>query len=174
MRLPAAVRLHADLRWVGRLVGLASLLVIALTACKPAPSPAAADSSVEADSASIRTEAEAWFKAIDAKDLEKTLSFYASDAQYLSAGRPAATTADARRKLWIEDFGTPGFSSDEATTQIEVARSGDLAYQRGTYVATMQNERGQMTKSTGKFVVVWKKQSDHRWKAIIDIDNADQ
>jgi ketosteroid isomerase-like protein len=174
MRLPAAVKLHADLRLVGRFVGLASLLVIALTACKPAQNPAAADSSVEADSASIRTEAEAWFKAIDAKDLEKTLSFYASDAQYLSAGRPAATTADARRKLWIEDFGTPGFSSDEATTQIEVARSGDLAYQRGTYVATMQNERGQMTSSPGKFVVVWKKQSDHRWKAIIDIDNADQ
>ena len=155
-------------------VSLASLLLIALTACKPEQSPAAADSGMEADKASIRSEAEAWFKAIDAKDLEKTLSFYASDAQYLSAGRPAATAADARRKLWIEDFGTPGFSSDEATTQIEVARSGDLAYQRGTYVSTMQNERSQLTKSTGKFVVVWKKQSDGRWKAIIDIDNADQ
>jgi ketosteroid isomerase-like protein len=87
---------------------------------------------------------------------------------------PAAPTPEERRKLWMENFGSPGFSSDEATTQIEVARSGDLAYQRGTYVATLQNERGQVTKSTGKFVVVWKKQTDGRWKAIIDIDNADQ
>jgi ketosteroid isomerase-like protein len=179
------------MKLTSRSLGLAALLVNALTACNPERSPVAADSSVgadaahsadsadsadsvvAADTASIRSEAQAWFKAIDAKDLEKTLSFYASDAQYLSAGRPAATTADERRKLWIEDFGTPGFSSEEATTQIEVARSRDLAYQRGTYVATMQNERGQMTKSTGKFVVVWKKQSDGRWKAIIDIDNAD-
>jgi ketosteroid isomerase-like protein len=161
-------------------LGLASLAAAALTACQPNQGAAATDSNVgvdstvAADAASIRSEAQAWFTAIDAKDLEKTLSFYASDAQYLSAGRPAATTADERRKLWIEDFGTPGFSSDEATTQIEVARSGDLAYQRGTYVATMQNERAQMMKSTGKFVVVWKKQGDGRWKAIIDIDNADQ
>jgi ketosteroid isomerase-like protein len=167
-------------------LGLAFLLTAALTACQPNRgrvaadenvanvATSAADASVAADAASIRSEAQAWFKAIDAKDLDKTLSFYAADAQYLSAGRRAAATPEERRKLWIEDFGTPGFSSDEATTQIEVARSGDLAYQRGTYVSTMQNERGQMTKSTGKFVVVWKKQGNGGWKAIIDIDNADQ
>jgi len=147
-------------------------MTIALAACQPSQSPAPADSSTEADTASIRSEADAWFKAIAAKDLEKTLSFYASDAQYLSAGRPAATTPEARRKLWVEDYATPGFSSDEVTTRIEVARSRDLAYQRGTYVSTIRNEQGQMTKSTGKFVVVWKKQ-DGRWKAIIDMDNAD-
>ena len=149
-----------------------------LAACQPSQGPAAADSSTdadsstEADSTSIRSEADAWFKAIAAKDIEKTLSFYAADAQYLSAGRPAAATPEARRKLWEQDYATPGFSSDEVTAQIEVARSKDLAFQRGTYVSTMQNEQGQMTKSTGKFLVVWKKQ-DGRWKAIVDMDNAD-
>jgi hypothetical protein len=49
-----------------------------------------------------------------------------------------------------------------------------LPVQRGTYVATMQNETGQMTRSTGKFVVVWKKRDNGHWQAIIDIDNADQ
>ena len=154
-------------------IGLTSLLVAALTACQP-NSPAATDTGIAAESASIRSEADAWFKAIAAKDLEKTLSFYTSDAQYLSAGRPAATTPDERRKLWVEDYATPGFSSDEVTTQIEVAGSKDLAYQRGTYVSGMQNAQGQMTKSAGKFLVVWKKQSDGKWKAIIDMDNADQ
>jgi ketosteroid isomerase-like protein len=153
--------------------GVASLTAIALAACQPSQGPATTDSNIEADSVSIRSEADAWFKAIAAKDLEKTLSFYASDAQYLSAGRPAATTPEARRKLWVEDYATPGFSSDEVTTAIEVARSKDLAYQRGTYVSTIQNEHGQMTRSTGKFVVVWKKEGD-RWKAIIDMDNTDQ
>ena len=103
------------------------------------------------------------------------MSFYAPDAQYLSAGRPAAVTPDERRKLWVEDYGTPGFASEEATTQIEVARSGDLAYQRGTYVSrATQNAQGRNRRtSTGKFVVVWKKQASGGWKAIIDIDNAD-
>lgn len=156
----------------GRTFCLSSLLVAALAACQP-KSPAATDSAIDAESASIRSEADAWFKAIAAKDLEKTLSFYSSDAQYLSAGRPAAATPEERRKLWVEDYATPGFSSDEVTTQIEVARSADLAYQRGTYVSGMQNAQGETTKSAGKFVVVWKKQGG-KWKAIIDIDNADR
>ncbi len=163
-----------DERRPRRSPGLASLLAAALTACQPNPGPPPANSSVEADSAAIRSASEAWFKAIAAKDLEKTLSFYAADAPYLSAGRPAASTPNERRRLWMEDYGTPGFASDEATTRIEVARSGDLAYQQGTYVVTLPNERGQAAQSAGKFVVVWKKQSDGQWKAVIDIDNADQ
>ena len=109
-----------------------------------------------------------WFKAIAAKDLEKTLSFYTPDAQYLSAGRPAAVTPDERRKLWVEDYGTPGFASEEATTRIEVARSGELAYQRGTYVSRGRNDKGEIGTSTGKFLVVWKKQASGGWKAIIE------
>jgi ketosteroid isomerase-like protein len=148
------------------------LLAAGLTACQPNPGPGTAN--IEAESKSIQSEANAWFKAIDEKDLEKTLSFYAPDAQYLSAGRPAVSTADERRRLWVEDFATPGFSSDESTTKIEVAGSGDLAYQRGTYVLGAQDSQGKPIKSTGKFVVIWKKQSDGKWKALVDIDNADQ
>lgn len=90
------------------------------------------------------------------------------------AQSPAAVTADERRKLWVEDYGTPGFASEEATTQIEVARSGELAYQRGTYVSRAANDKGEIGSSTGKFLVVWKKQASGGWKAIIDIDNSDQ
>jgi ketosteroid isomerase-like protein len=152
---------------------LAPSLLAALAACQPNRAPIGT-ANIEADVASIRAEAEAWSKAIAEKDLEKTLSFYAPDAQYLSAGRPAASTADDRRRLWVEDYASLGFSSDETTTKIEVARAGDLAYQRGTYVLSARDDNGKVTQSTGKFVVVWKKQSDGHWKAIIDIDNADQ
>lgn len=31
-----------------------------------------------------------------------------------------------------------------------------------------------MLATTGKFVDIWKKQASGEWKAIIDIDNADQ
>ena len=136
--------------------------------------PVSANPDADAETQTIQSLANDWFKAIAAKDLEKTLSFYAPDAQYLSAGRPAAVTPDERRKLWIEDYGTPGFASEEATTKIEVARSGELAYQRGTYVSRGPNDKGEIGTSTGKFLVVWKKQASGGWKAIIDIDNSDQ
>ena len=155
------------------LLCLAALLLAGIVACQPHRSPIDT-ANIESEPEEIRSEADAWFKAIAEKDLEKTLSFYAPDAQYLSAGRPAAATADERRKLWVEDYATPGFASDETTTKIEVARCGDLAYQRGTYALSAQDDKGKVTQSTGRFVVVWKKQSNGQWKAIIDIDNADQ
>ena len=151
----------------------ASLVVAGLSACQPMCGPVSAPDA-DAETRTIQSLANDWFKAIAAKDLEKTLSFYAPDAQYLSAGRPAAVTPDERRKLWVEDYGTPGFASEEATTQIEVARSGELAYQRGAYVSRARNDKGEIGTSTGKFLVVWKKQASGSWKAIIDIDNSDQ
>ncbi len=147
-------------------------MLAGLIACQRECAPVGA-ANVEAETQAIRSEANRWFQAIAARDLEQTLSFYAPDAQYLSAGRPAAATPEARRKLWIEDYGLPGFSSDEATTAIEVARSADLAYQRGTYVSTAPNEQGKIVRSTGKFLVIWKKTAAGGWKAIVDIDNAD-
>jgi ketosteroid isomerase-like protein len=145
-----------------------------LSACQPMCGPGSANPNANAEAETIQSLADDWFKAIAAKDLEKTLSFYAPDAQYLSAGRPAANTPEERRKLWVEDYGTPGFSSEEATTKIEVARSGELAYQRGTYVSRGPNEKGEIGSSTGKFLVVWRKQASGEWRAIIDIDNSDQ
>lgn len=151
---------------------LALLLSIGLAGCQRQPATFAAAN--DAETAAVRAQADAWFQAISAKDLEKTLSFYASDAHYLSAGRAAASTPDERRSIWIEDYGTPGFASEERTTKIGVARSGDLAYQLGTYTLTTLDKQGIPAHSTGKFVVVWKKQPDGKWKAIADIDNADQ
>jgi ketosteroid isomerase-like protein len=160
-------------RFYPALVAL-SFLVAGSSACQRTCGPDAAHSNVDAEAAAIQSVATEWFKAIAAKDLERTLSFYAPDAQYLAEGRPAASTPEERRKLWVEDYATPGFSSDEATTKIEVARSGELAYQRGTYLSKAQNEQGRLTATTGKFLVVWRKQTSGDWKAIIDIDNADQ
>ena len=167
-----AVRWTMCRRWPFRIV--AWFAAAGLSACQPMCGPVGANTHPDAEAATIQSLANDWFMAIAAKDLEKTLSFYATDAQYLSAGRPAAVTPDERRKLWVEDYGTPGFASDETTTQIEVARSGELAYQRGTYVSRAANENGDAGTSTGKFLVVWKKQVSGEWKAVIDIDNSDR
>jgi ketosteroid isomerase-like protein len=43
-------------------------------------------------------------------------------------------------------------------TRVEVAQTGDLAYEEGTYQLTMKNAQGSSTTTPGKYVAVWKKQ----------------
>jgi len=165
---------HGTLRRLYRRLVALFLLVAGSSACQRTCGLAGAHADVDAEAAAIQSLATEWFKAIAAKDLEKTLSFYAPEAQYLSGGRPAASTPEERRKLWVEDYATSGFSSEEATAMIEVAQSGELAFQRGTYLSKAQNEQRRIITTTGKFLVIWRKQASGEWKAIIDIDNADQ
>ena len=40
-------------------------------------------------------------------------------------------------------------------------------------MSKVQNEQQRVIATTGKFLVVWRKRAGE-WKAIIDIDNADQ
>jgi len=68
---------------------------------------------------------------------------------------------------------SPGFALKFASTKIEVARSGDLAYEIGTYELTGNDAKGRPQTAKGKYVVVWKKQAGS-WKAAADIFNADQ
>ena len=152
----------------------AAVLLLCAGGCHSGSSHPDGAPGTTADVAAVRLQADAWSKAIAEKDLEKTLAFYAPDAHYLSAGRPAAETPAAIRRLWVEDFKIPGFASDEVTTKIEVASSRDLAFQIGTYTLTQTGADGAPARSTGKFAVMWKKQPDGAWKSIVDVDNADQ
>ena len=68
----------------------------------------------------------------------------------------------------------PGFSLTFGPTKIEVAKSGDLAYDVGTFELKANDAQGNVTTQIGKYVVVWKKQSDKQWKAILDMFSTDK
>jgi ketosteroid isomerase-like protein len=59
-------------------------------------------------------------------------------------------------------------------SKIEAARSGDLAYEQGTFEESFKDGDGKPVHVVGKYVVVWKKQSNGQWKAIVDIFNTDR
>jgi ketosteroid isomerase-like protein len=59
-------------------------------------------------------------------------------------------------------------------TRIEVARSGDLAVEFGTFAMTMNDKKGKPVTENEKYVVTWKKQADGKWKVIADIWNTDK
>jgi uncharacterized protein (TIGR02246 family) len=58
-----------------------------------------------------------------------------------------------------------------ALTTVDVYGSGDLAYEIGKFILTIQPEGQEPIEQKGKYVVVWKKTTDGSWKLHVDIFN---
>jgi ketosteroid isomerase-like protein len=114
-----------------------------------------------------------WSAAAGAKNLEKTVSFYSDDAIVMPPNASAATTKGAIRKVWQDLLASPGLVVSWKATKIEVAKSGDLACLSGTYELTTNDPSGNPVNDRGKYVEVWEKQPDGKWKCGTDIWNSD-
>ena len=127
-----------------------------------------------ADEARIREASEEWGRAALSRNLDKAVSFYAEDASYFPPGAPVVVGKEAIRKAWADFLAIPGMMLKTTTKKVDVARSGDLAYEVGIWDMTVNDKEGKPVNSIGKYVVVWKKQPSGDWKAVVDIDNSDQ
>ena len=114
-----------------------------------------------------------WSAAASAKDLDKTVSFYSDDAVVMPPNASAATTKEAIRKIWQDLLASPGLVISWKATKVEVAKSGDLACVSGTYEETTIDASGKPVNDRGKYVEVWEKQADGKWKCGTDIWNSD-
>lgn len=117
-----------------------------------------------ADEKAVRDADEQWSKVAAAKDLDKTVSFYADDAVVLPPNQAAVTTKDGIRDLW-KGFLESLMEISWKTTRVEMAKSGDMGYLIGTYEMTLKDG----TKDKGKYCEVWKKQADGKWKVSTDM-----
>ncbi len=154
-------------------LGMVVLLSLA-AAGQETKSTRQAASSRGSDEAAIRALSADWTKAINAKDVEKTISFYAEDASVFPPSMPVATSADQRRQVWTQVLATPGLALNLTPTKIEVAKSRDLAFETGSFELTATDKDGKSAASKGKYVVVWEKKAGGTWKAAADIWNLDQ
>jgi ketosteroid isomerase-like protein len=116
----------------------------------------------------LREADEQWSKVAGAKDLDKTVSFYADGAVVLPPNQAAVKTKDGIRNLWKEFLDSLTDISWK-TTHAETAKSGDMGYLVGTYELTMKDG----TKDRGKYCEVWKKQADGKWKVATDMFSSD-
>jgi ketosteroid isomerase-like protein len=114
-----------------------------------------------------------WSAAAGAKDVEKTVSFYSDDAIVMPPNAPAAATKEAIRKSWQDLLSSAGLVISWKNTKVEVAKSGDLACISGTYELTKNDPSGKPINDRGKYVEVWEKQADGKWKCGTDIWNSD-
>jgi uncharacterized protein (TIGR02246 family) len=131
---------------------------------------AAADAKIEQ---ALRDLDAQWSAAAAAKDLDKTVSYYATEAIVMPPNASAPTTKEAIRNAWKEMLARPGAGISWKATKVEVAKSGDLAYVSGTYEDTMTDASGKPVKDHGKYIEIFKKQADGTWKVVVDIWNSD-
>ncbi|MEO7973658.1 MAG: DUF4440 domain-containing protein [Thermoanaerobaculia bacterium] len=112
--------------------------------------------------------------AIAAKDLDRTVWFYAKNASLFPVAEPIAIGDKAIRDEWAHLFAIPGFINTAKRTKVDISRSGDLAYTQGTYATELALAGGKTATEHGKWVSIWKKQSDGSWKIVVDISNTDE
>jgi uncharacterized protein (TIGR02246 family) len=149
-----------------------AVLAVALTAgCSPAPAPT---DTRKADEAAITAAGDALGQAAEAKDIEKCMSFYVDDPVLFVPGAPAVVGKDALRKTFQGFLNVAALKLETGGTIIDVASSGDLAFERGSYANTITDAKGKTTTETGKLVLVWKKQGDGSWKIAADTNASDK
>ena len=124
------------------------------------------------DEATIRAYSAAASQAAHAKDVDKVASFYADDALAFSNYSATTTTKEEMRADTRKSFLDPG-SLSWKTSVIEVARSGDLAYEHGRYTFTTPEKDGNLKTQTGNYLLVWRKPPGGDWKIAVDTDTAD-
>ncbi len=114
-----------------------------------------------------------WSAAAGAKDVDKVVSFYSDDATVLPPNSPSVTAKDAIRKTWKEMLDLPGFALSWKATKVEMAKSGDMAYVIGTYDMTFNDASGSPVEERGKYLEVFEKQPDGKWKCGADMFSSD-
>lgn len=116
----------------------------------------------------IRTADAAFCDALRARDRARFAALVAEDARFFTAGEPSGTREDVVRD-WEIFFADDGPRLTWAPVHVEAAASGDLGYSTGRYEWGGKSADGTPRISTGWYVTIWRKGSDGRWRAALDI-----
>ncbi len=157
------------------LFAAAPLLLVSCASTVPQPTrPVAPPDTRAADESTIRSLDADWVKAVASKDADRSASFYADNAMLFVPGAPLSSGKEAVQKAVKEELVAPGTTLSFTPTKVTVARSSDLAYEIGDYSLTVTPKSGKPQTQKGKYIVVWGKQSDGSWKALVDAPTTTQ
>jgi uncharacterized protein (TIGR02246 family) len=152
---------------------LVGVLTLAGCAQEPQAPPPAPPDTRAADEAAIHAAVKEWSASAQAKDAEKFTSFYAEDGVVMLEDAPDISGKAAIREAIGGMMQDPNFSLSFAADTVVVARSGDLAYETGTYAMTLSDAKKKPSTEKGNYVVVWQKQADGTWKVVRDAPVSD-
>ena len=142
---------------------------LAAGCAKPAPEAPAVD--VVAEAQAIRDRSAAWMQLAQAKDAAGIVNgIYTADGVALFDGDIRKGTAELQAGMEAEFTASPGATINWTTNDVQVAASGDLAYERGTF-SFDPDGAGEAPAEEGEFVTIWTK-ADGTWRAVVDAGTA--
>ena len=149
---------------------LTSALVL-LAGCSHTPTPAV--TSRESDLNSLRNAQGAAIEAFVSRNADHMVSAYSADASLMFPNAPPLQGEDLRTAIRAL-AADPNFSIQFSTDRVEVAKSGEIGYTRGTYTMTISDrDSTKVLREKGKYVTIYSRQADGSWKMMEDISNAD-
>jgi ketosteroid isomerase-like protein len=160
------VKQHAW-RWIGTAIVLGSIL-----SCAPQQPAATADTRAD-DEAAIRKADMDWANTAQSKQVDAWMTYYTDDVAVLPPNESMAIGTEQARKSIGGLLALPGLNLKWTPSKTGVARSGDLGYSYGAYEMTFNDPKGNPVSDKGKYVEVWKKQPDGKWKCAVDTFNSD-
>jgi ketosteroid isomerase-like protein len=116
----------------------------------------------------IESTYKAWVEATNEKDIEKWSSFLAENPYFFPADSPPLTSRAAVLAYYEKSFSDPEFSLNCEQLEVNVSRSGDMAWSRGTCEATFTMPDGSKGQSSSHWLKVWTKYADGSWKGRIN------
>ena len=152
-------------------LGLMVVLTVTMAGCGRQPEQPAVN--LAAEEAAIRATDRQWQASVQSRDADKAASFWADDATIYAPNASAIVGKQAIRAYVGGAFASPDFSISWTTDKVIVARSGDMAYSTGSDQFKYRTPDNKIVNEKTHGIVVWKKQADGAWKAVIDIWNAD-
>lgn len=102
------------------------------------------------------------------EDADSVLSFWTDDARVVMPGQVTLQGKDAIRQMITGSFATPGFRVTWVPERAVVSASGDLGYTVGTNAFTVPDSAGVPATMAGRYIAVWRKGTDGRWRCVED------
>ena len=154
------------------MVKTAVVLLAAVLAAPFAEHASAQGASTAADEAAIAEFNRKYLNAINDGDIDTLASLTTEGHMMIMSGGPPLTGKQALVDAMTRAFQTTDF--DESWTPEETVVSGDLAYQRGTFVVVSRPKAGGAeARITGNFLRIYRK-IDGEWFMVRDSFNSQQ
>lgn len=112
-----------------------------------------------------------WSNAAVAKDIDRVVSFYSEDAVAYPPNEPVAVGRAAARQVWARYLSDPTFQISWKTSASGAEKG--LGWTAGTYEDSYKGADGKAVQEKGKYLCVWRKGADGKWKAVRDMWNSD-
>lgn len=141
--------------------------LVSLACLAVAVSCATVRANIPQEEATLRDLNRRWVATVPARDAATWANMFAEDGVQISPSGEVMRGPDAIRRAIAELFDAPNLQLTFAPTRIDVASSGDLATELGTYRFSFDAPQGHV-EDEGSYVTSWRKR-DGQWRVVSDI-----